>query len=530
MRALWLEKRLDESVADHANKGVLTLTRPRYLVVGQISHETNVFSPILTGLDQFQGRELAYGEGLFEVFKGTKTGIGGVIDAAEQAQRAGRQVELIPTIAASAVPSGLVTRDAYAHLLGTLLDGIAKAKAAGKLDGVVLILHGAMVVDGITDAEGDILQNVRRVAGKETAVVATLDLHGNISQKMISYADAFFGYDTNPHVDPYERAVEATGRILDIIDGKIRPVMAIEKLKMLPPTINMRTAEGPMVRLFAMAREFEAQPGVINVSVFGGFPFADIPEAGSSVVAVTDDNPALAGHIVKTIGQEMWNIRGQFLKPITAPAGAVRHAMSPEAQAKGKPGPIILADVADNCGGGGSGDTTVLLQTLLDMGARDVGFAIMWDPGAVKQAETAGVGGTVTLDLGGKTVPAHGDPVHVVGTVKKLTNGEFVNTGPMGTGLRVSVGPAALLQVGGVEIITISNRMAPNDPEIFRHVGIAPEKKTILVVKSRGHFRAGYEPFAKEIVEVDCPGAASPNLSWFEYKHIPRPMFPLDRV
>jgi microcystin degradation protein MlrC len=512
------------------NKGVLTVTRPTYLVVGQISHETNVFSPILTGLDQFQGRGLAYKEGLFEVFRGTKTGVGGVIDAVEQARAAGRQVEIIPTIAASAVPSGLVTRDAYAHLLGTLLDGIKEAKAGGRLDGVVLILHGAMVVDGITDAEGDILEKVRKAVGKETPVVSTLDLHGNISEKMVANADAFFGYDTNPHVDPYERAVEATGRILEIIDGKIHPVMAIEKLKMMPPTINMRTAEGPMVRLFTMAREFEAQPKVINVSVFGGFPFADIPEAGSSVVAVTDNDPALAAHIVKTIGQEMWNTRRQFLKPITSTADAVRHAMSPEAQAKGKPGPIILADVADNCGGGGSGDTTVLLQALLDMGAQDVGFAIMWDSEAVRQAEKAGVGGTVTLDLGGKTVPAHGKPVHVTATVKKLTNGEFVNTGPMGTGLKVSVGPTALLQAGGVEIITISNRMAPNDPEIFRHVGIAPEKKTILVVKSRGHFRAGYEPFAKEIVEVDCPGAASPNLSWFEYRHIPRPMFPLDPV
>ena len=506
------------------------VSRPTYLVVGQISHETNVFSPILTGLDEFHGRELAYGEGIFEVFKGTKTGAGGVIDAVERARKAGRQVEIVPTIAASAVPSGLVTKDAYAHLLGTLLDGIKTAKAAGRLDGVVLILHGAMVVDGITDAEGDILENVRKAVGTETPVVATLDLHGNISPKMISYADAFFGYDTNPHVDPYERAVEATGRILEIIDGRIRPVMAIEKLKMMPPTINMRTAEGPMVRLFTMAREFEAQPRVINVSVFGGFPFADIPEAGSSVVAVTDDDLDLARHIVKTIGTEAWNIRQQFLKPITSPRDAVQHAMSREAQAAGRPGPIILADVADNCGGGGSGDTTVLLQTLLDMGAQDVGFAIMWDPAAVKVAEEAGAGAVVSLDLGGKTIPEHGKPVHVVATVKKLTNGEFVNTGPMGTGLRVSVGPTALLQVGGVEIITISNRMAPNDPEIFRHAGIAPEKKTILVVKSRGHFRAGYEPFAKEIVEVDCPGAASPNLSWFEYRHIPRPMFPLDPV
>ena len=500
------------------------------LVVGQISHETNTFSPIRTGLSEFSERGRHYGEEIFAVYAGTKTAVAGFMDASKDIMdRTGLRIELVPTVAASATPSGTVTREAYDHLLGKLVEGIEQAKRNGGLDGVVLALHGAMVAEGASDAEGDILEKVRQAVGPSVPVVASLDLHGNISPKMVANADAFFGFNTNPHVDPYERAVEATLCVVDIITGKLKPTMALEKRPMMAPTINMRTAEGPMVHLFEMAYAFEKDPRVVNVSVFGGFPFADIPEVGLAVIAVTNDDLALAQRIAKTIADEAWTIREEFLKPIVPVEEAVRYAMSPEEQAKGKPGPIILADVADNCGGGGSGDTPLLLRTLLGMDAQDVGFAIMFDPEVAQIAHKAGVGATIEVDLGGKVVPEHGKPVHVKALVKKLTDGTFRNTGPMATGLEVSVGPTALLGVGGVDIIVISQRSAPNDPEIFRHVGIDPTKKKVLVVKSRGHFRAGYEPFAKEIVEVDCPGMASPNLSWFTYKNVPRPLWPLDR-
>ena len=285
-----------------------------------------------------------------------------------------------------------------------------------------------------------------------------------------------------------------------------------------------------MVRLFEMAREFEAQPKVINVSVFGGFPFADIPEVGLAVVAVTDDDAALAGRIARTIADEAWSIRGQFLKPLVPVQDAVARATSAEAQARGKAGPIILADVADNPGGGGSGDTTVLLRTLLEMGAKDVGFAVIWDPETAGAARKAGTGATLHVDLGGKTDPKHGAPVHVRARVLRLTDGTFVNGGPMSQGLTVCVGPTALLEIEGVQVIVTSQRAQPADAEIFRHVGIDPTRKRILVVKSRGHFRASFQPFAKEIIEVDCPGTASPNLSWLTYRHVPRPLFPLDDV
>lgn len=494
------------------------MERAKRVVVGEISHETNTFSPIPTDLGRFAQRSLLYGQDMLDKFSGTHSGIGGYIDAARAAG-----VTLVPAVSGSAVPSGTVTREAYEHLVDHLVQTITQARRDG-LDGVSLCLHGAMVVEGADDGEGDILRRVRAAAGPDIPVVSSLDLHANMTQDMLDNADCLFGYDTNPHVDSYERAQEAFAALLDIWAGKLRPVMRLAKTRMMPATINMRTAEGPMVKLFARAREYEAQPGVRNVSVFGGFPYTDIEFGGLSVLALTDNDPELADRICADIAQLAWDIRRDFLKELWQPGDAVQHAM----QAKRKP--VILADVADNMGGGGSGDTTVLLRALLDAGATNVGFAQIVDPEAVQQCITAGPGGRVSLLLGGKVEPKHGLPVPVTGVVKALTDGTFINKGPMGTGVRSTVGPSAKLLVDGVEIIVTTNRMAPNDPEIFRHIGIEPTDKQILVVKSRGHFRAAYEPFAAEILEVDCPGFASPNLKHFEYKKARRPLFPLDDI
>jgi microcystin degradation protein MlrC len=489
-------------------------------VIGEISHETNTFSPLRTDMERFRQRELLYGAEIFERLTGTHTGPGGYIEAASKAG-----VELVPSVSASAVPSGTVTQEAYEQLLGSLLKTLKTARSApGGLDGVALCLHGAMVAEGIDDAEGDILRRVREQVGDATPVVATLDLHANMTPEMVRYADCLFGYDTNPHVDGYERAVEAFAALQDMWRGAFRPAMRMVKTQMMPATINMRTSEGPMVKLFARAREYESRPGVRNVSVFGGFPYTDIEFAGLSVVALTDGRADLAQAICEDIAGLAWSIRREFLKEIWQPADAVAHAM------KAKAKPVILADVADNMGGGGSGDTTVLLKTLIDLGAENTGFAIIVDPEAVQQCIAAGPGGLVRLSLGGNVEPKHGRPVECEGKVRALTDGGFVNKGPMGTGVHVTVGPSAKVQVGGIEVIVTTNRMAPNDPEIFRHIGIEPTDKQILVVKSRGHFRAAYEPFAGEILEVDCPGFATPNLKHFDYKKVRRPLFPLDEM
>jgi len=490
----------------------------RRVVIGEFSHETNTFSPIKTELEHFRQRSLVYDAEVIERYRGTHTGLGGYIEAASKAG-----VELIPAISANAVPSGTIERDAYEHIVGHLLATIHAATKQG-LDGVALCLHGAMVVAGLDDGEGDILQRVRAAVGPDMPVVSTLDLHGNMTQQMVDNADCLFGFDTNPHVDGYERAIEAFAALQDLWAGSLRPVMRLQKTQMMPPTINMRTAEGPMVKLFERARQYEAMPGVRNVSVFGGFPYTDVEFGGLSVLALTDAQPQLAEKICADIATYAWEIRHEFLKQLWQPADAVRHAMAASRK------PVILADVADNMGGGGSGDTTVLLRALLDASAQEVGFAQIVDSAAAEECRRAGPGATVSLSLGGKTEPSHGLPTPVTGVVRALTDGRFINKGPMSTGVESTAGLCARLEVGGVQLIITSNRLAPNDPEIFRHIGIEPTDMRILIVKSRGHFRAAYEPFAAEILEVDCPGFASPNLKHFTYRKARRPLWPLDEI
>ena len=497
----------------------------RRVLIGEISHETNTFSPIATDIGRFGERNLLYGADILRRRAGTKTGVGGYIAAAAAATESGEPVELIASVAASAVPSGIVTAEAFEHLTSHLVASIEAAiKEPGGLDGVALCLHGAMVAEGYDDAEGEILRRVRAAAGPEVPVVITLDLHGNLKPETIEHVQCLFGYDTNPHVDGYERAVEAFEALVDIWAGKLRPVMRLTQTQMMPPTINMRTAEGPMVKLFERARRHESRPGVRNVSVFGGFPFADIEFAGTSIVALTDGQPELAQEICDDVAALAWSIRTEFLKEMWQPDDAIRRAMGAAR------GPVILADVADNMGGGGSGDTTALLQALLKHEAAGVGFAVIVDPESVEACVAAGPGARVALRLGGKTEPAHGQPVACEALVRAVTDGTFVNKGPMATGVTVSVGPTACVEIDGVTVIVTSQRSAPNDPEIFRHIGIDPAAERILVVKSRGHFRAAYEPFAAEILEVDCPGFASPNLKHFTYHKVRRPVWPLDEI
>ena len=484
--------------------------------VAMLSHETNTFSPVRTELRHFKERSLFYGEDMFKEFRGTKTSVGGVMDAA-----AAKNIDLMPTVAANAMPSGIVTADTYRSLKNRILEDIRKA---GKIDGVIALLHGSMVAEGVGNAEGDLIRDVRRIVGPKVPIACTLDLHATITNLLLESCDLLFGHNTNPHVDSYERAVEACNAIASMVEGKIKPTKALRKPPMMPPTINMRTTEGPMVKIFERAYAMERNPKVINVNVAGGFPFADTPESGFSIVVITDDDQDLADRYAQELSDFAWSLRREFLKPLTPVPDAVRRAI------EAKEGPVILADVADNPGGGGSGDGTVVLKTLIDMGAKNVGFALIKDPEAVAKAIEAGVGATITMKVGGKTDNFHGPPVEVTGQVKTITDGVFIHKGPMGTGSKGEIGRSVVLNIDGIDLILAERKMAPNDPEIFRRHGIEPTEKKILVVKSRGHFRAAYEPFAKEIIEVDAPGVASPNLKQFPYKHVRRPIFPLDDI
>jgi microcystin degradation protein MlrC len=485
------------------------MSKPRVAIAG-IKHETNTFSTVKTKLEDYSPR---YGQEIIDFYDGTRTEIGGFIDVLRR-----KGAEIVPTISAYATPSGPINREDFEYMIERVLQGIGEA---GKVDGVLLALHGAMVAEGIPEAEGTLLKAVRELVGEHTPVIITLDLHALVSLTMVDHCDAVFGFDTNPHTDMYERGVEASETMAATLEGKIRPMVAFKKVGMMPPTINQRTTEGPMTKLQARAFEMEEDPKVLNACLFPAFPYADVERVGSAAVVVTDGDPTLAQNLADELGGMFWSLREEFLKPLTPIPEAVRRAIeAPE-------GPIILADVADNPGGGAPGDGTEILRELIRQGAKNVGVAIIKDPEAVQRAAETGVRGSLTMEIGGKTDGFHGDPLEITGTVRTLTDGYFIHKAG-GVGVKANVGKTAVIDVDGIEIILTERSHAPNDPEIYRRNGIEPTDKKILVLKSRGHFRAAYEPFSKEVIEVDAPGLTTPNLSWFTYTRVPRPLWPLD--
>lgn len=488
-------------------------------VIGGISHETNCFSPIKTEIKHFKERGYSEGAEMTGHFKGTRTPIGGFLDFCE---RTGSEV--FPTLFASATPSGIVERDTYSTLKTSLLNGVQGAMSScGKIDGVLLALHGAMVVEGLPDAEGDILKSVRDIVGPDVPVVATLDFHASLTDDMVRFADGLFGYNTYPHVDGYERALEAGEFVAKILRKEIKPVSYVVRPPIAPAVVPARTGWGPIKELMSRALEYEKESGVLNVSVYGGFVYSDIHDAGLAFLATTDGDLRRVQEIATDLARRAWDIRHQFEANMKPPAEAVRYAMeAPE-------GPVVLADVADNTGGGASGDGTEVLRELIRQDAQDAVVITIPDQEAVEEAFRVGIGGRFDAMIGGKFDDKHGAPVRVVGTVKVLSDGEFVHRGPMSTGVKSSMGRTAVIRCGGVDIIVNERRFQPVDPEVARSVGIEPPHKKIVLVKSAVHYRASYEPIAKEIIEVDGPGLSSPNLSRFEFKHIRRPIFPLDR-
>jgi microcystin degradation protein MlrC len=484
------------------------------LFLAMLSHETNTFSTIRTDRAQFEARNLNYGDDIIERYRDTATCVGGMIAAAER-----HGARLLPSVAASASPAGKVTNGVYRHVKDRLLADLA---AAGPVDGVLLDLHGAMVTESADDAEGDLIAAVRAAVGPAVPIAVTLDFHANVSDAMVRGADLLHGYKTYPHVDMDGRGEEATERLLDVVGRRRRPTAALRRPPLLPPLGNQGTSRGPMRELYDLAADLEKDPRVISISIFAGFPLADIHDAGLSVYVVTNGDQALADALADRLAQEAWARRRDFLHHGVPVGEAVRQALAADGR------PIVLADMADNTGGGASGDGTEVLRELLRVGARSAVVACVWDPAAVAACVRAGVGQSVTLDVGGKTDDRHGAPVRVTGIVRTLSDGHFVHKGPMLRGLPGRLGPTAVLDVNDVKIILISHRWQTLDPEMIRVVGLDPLAHKVLVVKSTMHYRAAFEPIARQIIEVDAPGLSSSNLARFAFTRVRRPIFPLD--
>ncbi|MBP87432.1 MAG: MlrC domain protein [Planctomycetaceae bacterium] len=489
---------------------------------GGVQHETNTFSQTPTTLADFVrdsecGPELSGGNVIFDRYRGTGCIHGGYIAGAEAVG-----AELLPLLSARAQPAGVVEQESFETMLGWFLKRLERVLP---VDGVLLDLHGAMVAEEHEDAEGAFTAAVRKLVGLDVPVVVTLDLHANISPNLASLADVIIGFDTYPHVDMHERGREATELLARMIRGEVHPVQACRQLPLITMPPMQCTLREPMRTLIERLHNLESESGVLTATISMGFPFADIHDAGVSVLVATDSDQALANAKADELASWLWDLRDD-LQPDLTPIEEVIEFV------RGRPtGELtIFADGSDNPGGGAPCDGTVALYALIDAGLEGAVVGVLCDPQTAKQAHQAGVGATIHVRLGGKTDDSHGTSVEGEATVKALCDGAFIHRGPMLQGVADNLGPTTTLLIGGIEVVVSSQRRQCLDAEMLRIAGIEPTERRLLVLKSAVHFRADFGPLAAHVFDADTPGIHRPDFSMFDYKRLRRPIYPLDRI
>jgi len=470
------------------------------LFTGGIATESNTFCPMPTGLDDYT------------VFRGwppeekptsfTRPFLVWRRMAAE------RGFEAVCGLGASAPPAGVTVRRVYEGFRDELL---ADLRRALPVDLVLLNLHGAMVADGYDDCEGDILERVRAIVGSRVPVGAELDPHCHVGERMVAHAAALVLYKEFPHTDFAERAADLFWIIADAAQAKTRLHTALWDCRMIG---SYFTTLQPMKGFVDHVKSLEGRNGVLSISPVHGFPYGDVPDNGTRMLVITDDRPAEGAALARDLGLRWIALRGRTHPKFLTVAEAVARLRELPDQ------PVVMADVADNPGGGFPGDSTLVLKGLLDLGVRDAAFATIWDPMAVSIARAAGPGARLTMRVGGKMGVLSADPLDLDVTVTAVTDDLYQRY----AGVGASLGPAAALHVRGLDVVIASKRHQVRSPDVFRGLGIDPMARKLLVVKSTNHFRAEFEKIAAAILYVAPPDVFT-NVP---FTRIARPKWPLD--
>lgn len=487
------------------------------IVIAQMKHETNTFSPVPTPLARFArgGGTLPSGRAVYEAFKGTGAAISAFLDLADAAR-----AEIVLPVAAMAWPSGPVDDEAFEAIADSIYEAVSRG-----CDAILLDLHGAMVTRSFDDGEGELLRRLRSIAPTVPIGVA-LDMHANVSASMVRNATVIAGYQTYPHVDTYETGLRAGRAIFAILEGRASACMTWGRRPMMPHVMRQSSLDWPNSALQAHCIALEQQGGVLCASVFVGFPHADIPDVGLSAVIVTDGDSELARRCCEELLDQAWSAREGFVyrpEPLA-------HSLA-RAQTLGD-GPVVLLDHCDNAASGGTMDSMHALGAVLDAELDNVAAFAVYDPQAVQKMVEAGVRARVTLPLGGNLdmpgIGREGEPRSVTGTVKVISDGRYRNRGPMSRGVLNDMGTTVVLDTGRVEIVVVSHQQEPNDLASLTSLGIDPMAKRYLFLKSRVHWRAGFRDVARHIVECNGIGVCTSDYSMLDFRRVPRPMFPLD--
>ena len=494
--------------------------RPLIGVAG-ISHESNSFFPSKTTLADFGDRRQRSAEETLREWAKSKSTVSGYVEGARRFD-----LELYPTLVVAADPKGPVTDEAFNTLMNEM---IKRLKAAPKLDGLLVANHGAMVVESYPHGDAEVVRRLRDVFGPDFPIVVTHDFHANVSTEIVKLSTALITYKENPHIDTWERGIQAAQVMAGIVRGKTKPTQAIAKPPMLYNIVFQYTKREPLLPIVEESKRLEQNPKILAASVSGGYQYADAPDVGPSVVVVTDNDPELAKREAERLSAMLWATRDRINLNLPDAAAAVRQAASSDKF------PVVLIDMGDNIGGGSAADSTFVLDELLKQKAQGWAMTIC-DPEAVKAAVRLGINGSFEMKVGGKTDRLHGEPVLVRGRVKSLHDGKYIETEIRhGGGRYHDQGLTAVIEVEGSTrdlpnlLLLTTERASPNSLHQLISCGVYPERQKILVAKGAIAPRAAYEPIAGRIIEVDTPGATAVNPARFTYKRARRPLFGLDQ-
>lgn len=490
------------------------------IAIGQLWQETNTFNPLPTTRRDFEEFGVLRGADLIEQMADVNE-LGGFI---QSLRRWPERPEIVGLARLPAWPSGTATRDTFDWLREELLGAL---RAQSPVDAVLLALHGAMAADGVPDVEGTILQALREHLGPHVPLVATLDLHANITPLMVQHADALVPYHTVPHIDVFETGERGAALLRRLLIDGVRPIMAFQKIPLVVPAERANTQDQASVSFHFRQRlqQLEAQPNILAAGLTTVQPWLDVPELGSAVVIVTDNDPNLATAECARLAAELWERRRDYLGELMPVEDAVREAF--RAQASGL---VVLGDGADATNSGSPGDSTHILKELVKYDWPRPALVTLVAPEVVMEATHLGVGRQRHGPLGGVRDRRYSQPLELTTEVVRCFTARFVLSGHLGKNLPIDMGPSVVLRHGNVHLV-VTSRPGPHfAPQLFEAAGLEPFAASVLVAKSPCGFRAAYQDRASKIIMVRSAGCAPADFWRYEYRHIPRPLWPWDEI
>ena len=486
------------------------------IALGGITHEANTFCPHVTDMADFGARQLLRGDEILDDWQATRTEQAGALSILTRMP----ECEIIPTFLARALSGAPMREETFLTLVDELLERI---QAAGPVDGVLLVLHGAMMAEHEPDATGAILERLRTAVGPNVPIVGTLDLHANVTERMVREATALIGYHTAPHVDIAETGQKAAQVLVETLRGQISPTTALVRLPVLLPPENSTHNWGPLATVIDRALDMERAGTIVHGGIYPVQPWMDTGDVAASVVVITNGDADKAQRCAHELATTFWAQRHAFVSELVPPDEAVARALSRET------GTVILCDSADATTSGSTGDSTAILAALLRAAPiEQMALTNVVDPRVVAQAIQAGVGSTVTVEIGGSLAPNYFQPVTFAGYVKTISDGTFTFKGPGMQGVPHHMGRTVVLVCDGIHLVVMDRGVSQWDPQLYRSLGLEPADARFVQVKSPMAFRAAYEGIYDEVIVVAAPGAASPDLVSLPWQHLPRPIYPLD--